>query len=60
MARKLGITIQTLDMLETGIFPQHCTIRLLYNIQMNFDVSPSDCCAVLLETVHKPQLPTNI
>ena len=43
MARKLGITIQTLDMLEFGAFPGRCTIRLLYNIQRNFGLTLSAC-----------------
>jgi len=54
MARKLGITIQTLDQLEAGIMPRRCTVRLLYNIQKNFAVSPYDCLSRCLEDVQKP------
>ena len=53
MARKLGITIQTLDMLESGVFPGRCTIRLLYNIQRNFGLAPSDCFSPCNETMQK-------
>ena len=45
MARKLGITIKTLDMLESESFPRRCTIRLLYNLQRNFGLSLSECFA---------------
>lgn len=43
MSHKLGITIRTLDLLEAGICPQRCTIRLLYNIYINFGLSVMDC-----------------
>ena len=51
MARKLGITIKTLDLLESGIMPRRCTVRLLYNIQRNFAVSPYDCLSARLEDI---------
>ena len=54
MARKLGITVKTLDLLESGIMPRRCTVRLLYNIQKNFAVSPYDCLSRCLEDVQKP------
>lgn len=54
MARKLGITIKSLDLLESGIMPRRCTVRLLYNIQKNFAVSPYDCLAIRLEDIQKP------
>ena len=54
MARKLGITIKTLDLLESGIMPRSCTVRLLFHIQKNFGVSPYDCLSARLEEAKTP------
>ena len=54
MARKLGITVKTLDLLESGIMPRRCTVRLLFNIQKNFAVSPYDCLSIRLEDAQTP------
>ena len=54
MAKKLGITTKTLDLLEAGVVPRRCTIRLLYNIYKNYGISVSDCFGTNLEEQNKP------
>lgn len=51
MARKLHITVKTLDLLEAGTFPERINIGLFFCVQKVFGVSPKRLLTVLLEKV---------
>ena len=40
MARKLHITIRTLDLLESGIFPDRIHVGFLFHVWQAFGISP--------------------
>ena len=42
MARKLHITIKTLDLLESGIFPDRIHVGFLFHVWQAFGISPPD------------------
>ena len=49
MARRLHITIKTLDAMEAGIFPERTGIQLLFHVFQAFGVSPSQLTTTSLE-----------
>lgn len=49
MARKLHISVKTLDLLEGGIFPERINIGLFFYVQQVFGVSPKRLLTVSLE-----------
>lgn len=51
MARMLHISVKTLDLLETGTFPERINIGLFFYVQQVFDVSPKRLLTVLLEEI---------
>ena len=40
MARRLHITVKTLDLLESGVFPQRINIRFFFYVHQVFGIAP--------------------
>ena len=49
MARKIGITVKTLDSLEQEIWPDRISIRILFRIRMCFGITPTELLTICLE-----------
>lgn len=49
MARKLHITVKTLDSLEAGIVPDRCSAMILFHIYDAFGIRPSISTGIRLE-----------
>lgn len=49
MARKLHVTVKTLDSLEAGLIPPRISITFLYYIHREFGISPEQLLRVRLE-----------
>jgi len=56
MARKLHITVKTLDLLEAGAFPGRINIRFFFLVSQTFGVSPKRLLTVKLEDVSAADL----
>lgn len=56
MARKLHITVKTLDLLEAGTFPERINIRFFFQVSQTFGVSPRRLLMVKLEEVSTANL----
>lgn len=41
MAKKLGVTIKTLTVIENGTIPTKMSCKVLENIHINFDIPPT-------------------
>ena len=50
MARKLRITVKTLDILETGVFPERIGIHFFFQVEQAFGISPVRLLTTCLET----------
>ena len=49
MARKLHITLKTLDLLESGVFPERINIALFFHVNKAFGVTPKRLLTVSIE-----------
>ena len=49
MARRLHITVKTLDVLEAGTFPERINIRFFFQVSQTFGVPPRRLLSVRLE-----------
>jgi len=51
MARRLHITVRTLDLLEAGIFPDRIRIGIFFHVWQAFDVPPTMMLTCRLEQI---------
>ena len=49
MARRIHVTIKTLDSMEAGVIPDRIGIYFLYYVQQAFDIAPQDLMMTRLE-----------
>lgn len=49
MAKKLHITLKTLDILESGVFPERINISLFFHVNQAFGITPKMLLTVSIE-----------
>ena len=49
MAKKLHITLKTLDILESGVFPERINISLFSHVNQAFGITPKMLLTVSIE-----------
>lgn len=49
MAKRIRVSLKTLDSLESGVYPDRCGISLLFYIYQSFGISPKENLTTRLE-----------